>query len=188
MLREVELEGFESWQTPAAIRLLALTGCRLSEILKLRWDDVHLEAGIAELRQTKTGPRAVYFGAAALGILSALPSRGASEWVIPGRDGAGPWVNLSRPWGCIRRRAGLEDVRLHDLRHSHASVGVSLGLSLPLIGKLLGHSQPATTARYAHLAADPVREAARRVGGRIAAALEGRPTAPVVPLRDRGEA
>ena len=82
-------------------------------------------------------------------------------------------MNLQKPWGRIRKRAGLEDVRLHDLRHSFASVAASGGLSLPMIGKLLGHTQAATTARYAHLAADPLKAANEAIGQRIAAVMRG---------------
>ncbi len=89
-----------------------------------------------------------------------------------GREGAA-LVNLQKPWRRIRRRAGLEDMRLHDLRHSFASVGAAGGLSLPMIGRLLGHTQAATTQRYAHLAADPVRAANEAIGQRIAAAMKG---------------
>jgi integrase len=91
-------------------------------------------------------------------------------------------IGLTRIWFRIRRRAGLEGVRLHDLRHTYASIGAGMGLSLPMIGKLLGHTQPVTTQRYAHLAADPMHEAAERIGATIEAALAGRPKAPVVEI------
>jgi integrase len=87
-------------------------------------------------------------------------------------------VNLQKPWRAIRSRAGLDDARLHDLRHSFASVAAASGLSLPMIGTLLGHTQAATTHRYAHLAADPVRQANDRIGGRIAASLAGKAASP----------
>jgi integrase len=93
--------------------------------------------------------------------------------VICGRKAGTHLVNLQKPWRAIRARADLSDVRIHDLRHSFASVAAAGGLSLPLIGAMLGHSQPATTARYAHLAADPVRAASALVGGQIAAAMGG---------------
>ena len=93
--------------------------------------------------------------------------------VICGEKDGAHLVNLQKPWQRIRKRAGLEDVRLHDLRHSFASVAASGGLSLPMIGKLLGHTQAATTQRYAHLAADPVRAANEAIGQRIAAAMRG---------------
>jgi integrase len=93
---------------------------------------------------------------------------------------------LKRPWQAVAKRAGLEGVRLHDLRHTYASFGAGSGLGLPIIGKLLGHSQPATTARYAHLDTDPVRRAAETIGGRIAAAMEGRSRAEIVLIKSRG--
>jgi integrase len=94
-------------------------------------------------------------------------------------------VGLQRPWSRIRAAAGLEGVRLHDLRHSHAAVGAGLGLGLPIIGKLLGHTQAATTQRYAHVADDPLRQASERVGGEIAAALAGESGGEVVAIRGR---
>lgn len=186
VLREAEREQSEPWQAVAAIRLLVLTGCRMGEVLGLRWDEVDAERGLLHLSDSKTGARPVYLSAEAISVFEDLPSRRSRLWVLPGRGGQAPFVGLPKRWAAIRRRAGLEDVRIHDIRHSHASIGAGLGLSLPIIGKLLGHTQPSTTSRYAHLAADPVREAARRVGGRIAAVLDGRPDAPVVPLRDQG--
>jgi integrase len=96
-------------------------------------------------------------------------------------------VNLEKPWRRIRAAAKLDDVRLHDLRHSFASVGASGGQSLVIIGKMLGHSQPATTARYAHLADDPVRAASEAVGRYIASAMDGNTSAEVVTFaRSRG--
>jgi site-specific recombinase XerD len=93
-------------------------------------------------------------------------------------------VNLQDPWQRIRKRAGLEDVRLHDLRHTFASAGAALGSSLLVIGKLLGHVEPSTTARYAHLSADPLREASDAIGSKIAAAMRGPAKAGnVVPLK-----
>jgi len=94
-----------------------------------------------------------------------------SEWVFTGRYGRGPLVGLHRPWERIRMSAKIPDVRLHDLRHSHASAGAAVGLSLPMLGALLGHRHPATTARYAHLAAEPIRDASEQIGARIAAAM-----------------
>jgi integrase len=95
-----------------------------------------------------------------------------NPYVICGEKAGQHLVNLEKPWQRIRHVAGLDDVRLHDLRHSFASVGASSGHSLVIIGKMLGHSQPATTARYAHLADDPVKAASDMVGARIAAAME----------------
>jgi integrase len=156
----------------AAIALLLLTGARRGEILGLTWDQVELERGLLRLAESKTGPRVIHLNAAALAILERLPRVAANPHVIVGERRGAHLVNLTKPWHVLRTAARLEDVRLHDLRHTHASVGAAAGLGLPLIGALLGHTQAATTHRYAHLAADPVRAAAELVGSRIAKALE----------------
>ncbi|YBV97094.1 tyrosine-type recombinase/integrase [Phyllobacteriaceae bacterium JZ32] len=158
-----------------AIRLLILTGCRLREILDLRWSDVDLERGLLFLPDSKTGKKAVVLSSAAQEILTSLPRVG--KYVIAG-ESAGtndekPRSDIKRPWTAISKRAGLVGVRIHDLRHTFASVGAGGGLGLPVIGKLLGHSQAATTARYAHLDADPVRRAADLIAGKIRGAMEG---------------
>jgi integrase len=116
-----------------------------------------------------------------MAVLASLDRLGA--YVVPGDDPEKPRADLKRPWQAIAKRAGLEAVRLHDLRHTYASFGAGGGLGLPVIGKLLGHSQPATTARYAHLDNDPLRRASEMIGGRIAAALEGRPSAEIILLK-----
>ena len=172
-LTEAEREGTETPHAIAAIRLLMFTGARLGEILGLRWEHVDTERAMLLLPDSKTGAKAVYLSAPALETLATVPRLKDNPYVIAGgREGAA-LVNLQKPWRRIRRRAGLEDMRLHDLRHSFASVGAAGGLSLPMIGKLLGHTQAATTQRYAHLAADPVRAANEAIGQRIAAAMRG---------------
>jgi integrase len=157
----------------AAVRLLILTGARLREILHLKWHHVDLERGMLLLPDSKTGKKAIVLNAPALDILANLPRVG--EYVIAGQmAGSGddkPRSDLNRPWRAIVKRAGLISLRIHDLRHTHASVGAGLGLGLPILGKLLGHTQPSTTARYAHLDADPLRRAADRIGEHIAAAM-----------------
>ena len=167
----------------AALRLLLLTGCRLREILHLRWEHVDLERGLLFLPDSKTGKKTIVLNAPAMAVLANLNSTGPV--VVPGDDAEKPRADLKRPWQAISNRAGIEGVRLHDLRHTYASFGAGSGLGLPIIGKLLGHSQAATTARYAHLDADPVRRAAEIIGGQISAAMEGRSTAEVVPLTAR---
>ncbi len=185
VLTEAEAEGAEPLSAIAAIRLLILTGCRVQEILGLRWEQVDFERRQIHFEESKTGQKAVAFGAAALELLSDLPRHEGNPHVIPGKKEGAHFVGMPKVWQRIRTRAGLEDVRLHDLRHSFASVGAGAGLSLPIIGKLLGHTQAATTQRYAHLAADPVREAADRVSAEIAAALNGQTKSEVKPLRGR---
>jgi integrase len=166
-------EGTETMFMIAAIRLLLFTGARLGEILGLRWDYVDIERACLRLPDSKTGQKVLYLNAPALEVLAALPRVEANPYVICGKREGAHLVNLEKPWRRIRARATLDDVRLHDLRHSFASFGAAGGLSLLMIGKLLGHTQAATTERYAHLAADPVRAANEAIGERIAAAMKG---------------
>ena len=172
----------------AAIRLLLFTGCRLREILHLKWDHVDLDRGMLLLPDSKTGKKAIVLNAPALDVLANLPRVGT--YVIAGETAGTneekPRADLNRPWRAIRKRAGLNGLRIHDLRHTHASVGAGLGLGLPIIGKLLGHTQPSTTARYAHLDADPLRRASEHIGIRLAAAmgdLKPRPRGEVIPMQ-----
>ena len=168
MLDRAVADGGVSVHAVAAIRLLLLTGCRKSEILSLRWQDVDLAAGEIRLADSKTGPRAVPLSPPAVRVLEELPRLADSPWVIPGQKPGTHLTNLDGPWWIIRKRAGLEEVRIHDCRHSFASRALALGESLPVIAKLLGHSQIQTTARYAHLARDSVRASAARVAASIA--------------------
>jgi integrase len=163
----------ESVATISAIRLLILTGCRLSEVLTLKWAFVDFENARLQLPESKTGEKTVYLCAPALEVLNALGPGEPDTWVLPGLRAGTHFKSLHGPWRRIRATAGLGDVRLHDLRHSFASVGAGAGLSLPIIGRMLGHTQAATTQRYAHLAADPVRQATEQVGATIAAAMSG---------------
>jgi integrase len=155
----------------AAIRLLLFTGCRLREILHLKWTHVDFELGFLFLPDSKTGKKSVVLNAPALTVLSELPR--TSDHVIAGEDPNKPRHDLKKPWSMIVRRAELRGLRIHDLRHTHASFGVAAGFGLPIIGKLLGHTQASTTQRYAHLDNDPVRRASKHIGAVIAAALAG---------------
>lgn len=155
----------------AAIALLIFTGARVSEILGLTWARVELDRGLLRLAESKTGPRVIHLSAGAQAILERLPHVDGNPHVIVGGRVGAALVNIAKPWDVIRRAAQLDGVRLHDLRHTHASVGAAAGLGLPVIGALLGHTQASTTQRYAHLAADPVRQAAELVGQKIAAAM-----------------
>ncbi len=168
VLKEIELDGSETAAAVAAFRLLMLTGCRLSEIQKLRWEHVDLDKGELRLPESKTGAKVVHLGDAAIAVLRGIDQGNGNPWVIAGRKPESHLTDLQHPWRRIRARAGLEDVRIHDLRHSFASGGLLVGEGLPMIGKLLGHTQVQTTARYAHLANDPVKSAANRIAGRIA--------------------
>ena len=138
VLDEAGSGGGVSPHAVAAVRLL-LTGCRKSEVLTLRWEDVDLEAGELRLRDSKTGARPVPLSPAAAAVLSNLPRLPGNPWVITGRKPGARMVNLLTPWRVLRARAGLDDVRIHDLRHSYASRALALGESLPMIGRLLGH-------------------------------------------------
>ena len=167
-LKEIEADGSETPSAIAAVRLLMLTGCRLSEIQKLRWEHVDLEAGELRLPDTKTGAKVVYLGYPAIAVLRGINRQDGNPWAVAGRKPGSHLTDLQHPWRRIRARAGLDDVRIHDLRHSFASGGLLVGEGLPMIGKLLGHTQVQTTARYAHLANDPVKSAANRIASRIA--------------------
>jgi integrase len=153
----------------AALRLLIFTGARLREILHLQWDHVDLQRGLLLLPTSKTGKKTIVLSDIALAIIIALPRVG--RFVIAGNDNDKPRSDLQRPWSLVSKRADLSGVRLHDLRHSFASVGVGSGMGLPIIGKLLGHANAATTERYAHLAADPLRRASDAISGAIAKAM-----------------
>ncbi len=155
----------------AAFRLLLLTGCRLSEIQFLRWEYVRDDC--IELPDAKTGGRVVPLGPEARAVLANLPREEDNPWVIRGRLPGSHLTDLQRPWRRIRARAKLEDVRIHDLRHSYASRALALGETLTMIGKLLGHTQVQTTARYAHLARDSLQNAASRITGSIGNNLLG---------------
>jgi integrase len=166
----------------AAIRLLIFTGARLREILHAQWKNVDFERGIMHLQDSKTGRKPIYLSAAALEILVKLPRIEGNCYVIPGAKDGAPRVDLKRPWASITKAAGLDALRIHDLRHSFASIGVRASMGLPIIGRLLGHSQPQTTARYSHLHADPLRRAANTIGSQISAAMAGGQTAEIVTI------
>ncbi len=175
--------------TAAAVKLLVFTGARLNEVLSLRWDWIDFDRGEARLPDSKTGAKTLHLPPPALSVLAELPRLDGNPHVIVGHKTGAAMVNLEKPWRAIRATAGLDDVRLHDLRHAFASVAASSGMGLPIIGKMLGHTQAATTHRYAHLASDPVKAAAAAVAGKIAAAMGsgsrdvGADGATVTPLR-----
>jgi len=155
----------------AAIKLLVFTGARLGEVLGLQWQWIDFERGEARLPDSKTGAKTVHLPPPALAVLADLPKIEGNPHVIVGGVQGAALVNLGKSWRAIRSEAGLDDVRLHDLRHAFASVAAASGMGLPIIGKMLGHTQPTTTNRYAHLASDPVKAAAAAVAGKIAAAM-----------------
>jgi integrase len=170
-LRDFEVNG----ANPAAIaiiRLLAFTGARKSEIVGLQWKEVDFTHNCLRLGNSKTGPKVVQLGAPAAKVLASLPHDRHAIWVFPARSGPGHFQGLEKVWRLLRIAAGLPNLRLHDLRHSFASTGLAVGDALAVIGALLGHADVKTTARYAHLADDPVRIAANRISGAIAAAMD----------------
>ncbi len=176
-------DGEKNGENPfaiAVIKLLIFTGARKNEIQGLHWDEVDFQSGYLRLADSKTGQKAIPLNAGALEILSNLVKQEASEYVFPSFGGSTHYVGTPRVWTKIRAAAGLDDVRLHDLRHSFASIAVSGGASLPIIGALLGHSDSSTTQRYAHLQDDPLKAASDAVGSKIAAALSGGGNAVVV--------
>lgn len=166
-LNHAERTGLASIYAVNAIRLLSLTGARLREITNLKWEYVNFERGTLELPDSKTGRKTIYLNGAAKDVLSQIIRQHNNPFVICGVLPGNPLVNLQKPWTRIRSIANLEDVRIHDLRHTFASVAAMDGMSLPMIGALLGHSQPQTTARYAHLAADPLKAASEMVGNAL---------------------
>lgn len=172
-LGKVLREADEEPEAANCIRLLLLTGCRLGEIQTLKWDYVDLEAGVLRLPDSKTGAKLVPIGLAAIEALKSIPKVKNNPYVITGRVEGQHLTDMQKPWRRLRKRAELDGLRIHDLRHSFASDALQLGQDLTMIGKLLGHTQVQTTARYAHLKTDPIRLAANNVSEAIATALSG---------------
>jgi integrase len=151
----------------SAIRLLMHTGCRHSEILGLKWSYIDFENKCFRLPDSKTGAKTVYFSDFVFEYLKNMNRKLNNDYVIAGEVEGQPLINLQKPWNRIRKKAGLADVRIHDLRHSFASMAAASGMSLPIIGAMLGHSQPKTTAQYVHLIGAPMREATNIVSNNI---------------------
>lgn len=173
-----ERDATEPWQAIAAIRLLIFTGCRKSEILAMEWPWVDTERGILSIpdEASKTADKVVYLFPPALAVLEALPRAKGARHVLPSeRRDDQHFIGLFHVWRRLAKAAGLAGVRLHDLRHTFASIGAGQGAGLPIIGALLGHRESRTTERYAHLAADPVRQVGARIAGALAGAMNGRP-------------
>ena len=153
------------------IRLLLLTGCRKSEIVTMRWQDV--DADTLNLTDAKAGPRQVYLNAPARAILERQP-RSNSPWVFPSPlDPARPQCSDLPLWYAVRGDARIEYVRIHDLRHTYASHAVLQGVPLPVVSRLLGHKNPGMTLLYAHVGDRETEAAAERIGTAIARALGG---------------
>ena len=157
------------------IRLLLLTGCRTGEILKLRWREVGGDT--LELEDSKTGPRQVLLSPEARAIIERQP-RSGSPWVFPSPvNPARTRFDLSL-WKKVRKLAGIEDVRRHDLRHTFASQAAMQGIPLPVVARLLGHAQVQMTLRYAHVSDRDVEAAAERIGGVMAGVMNKSPARP----------
>ena len=169
VLDEAEADGSVMPSAVAAMRLLLLTGCRKNEIVTLRWDDIDRTAGELRLRDSKTGARRVPLTPPVEAVLAGIARIEGTPWVIAGQKPGAHLSNLDEAWQRIRVRAKLDDVRIHDCRHSYASRALALGEGLPMIGKLLGHRKVTTTARYAHLARETEKASAAKVGGSFGA-------------------
>jgi integrase len=164
----METEGIELHPAIAAVRLLILAGCRLNEITTLKWSYLDAAAQAFRLPDSKTGAKVVQLGQPALEVLMTIERVEMNPWLIVGMKSGTRLTDLQPFWKRVRARAGLKDARIHDLRHTFASTAVASGQGLPMIGKLLGHTQVQTTARYTHLATDPVRLAVNSVSNQLA--------------------
>jgi len=161
----------EPWQAVAAVRLLLLTGMRKSEVLTMRWADVDVGRGILNLKDAKGGDRPVWLNAPALAVLDELPRLKDNPWVLPGRRPSRSFSGLQVIWSRLREGAGLDDVRLHDLRHSVGAEGRMAGLPLGILQGVLGHKESRTTERYAHIGQSPIQAGAETIGKRISEAM-----------------
>ena len=176
-MEQLQSEGKITGNVVAAIQLLLLTGARLNEVLTAKWEWVDFDKGIIALPDSKTGKKPLFLSAASLAILKRLLANRIdpeNPFILPGRHRKKPLNNLSKPWYLILKTAGIPGVRLHDLRHTAASVAVGQGASLALIGRLLGHSQTQTTHRYAHVDIDPAIGVANAIGDAISGAIRAR--------------
>ncbi len=163
--------GVESQYAIAALRLLVLTGCRKSEILKLKHSYIDRYHRCLRLPDSKTGAKIVHLGGPAMRIIAMVPTVGGNPYLLPGKKDGTHVTDLQAVWVRIRKTAGLEDVRIHDLRHSFASIGAATGDSMLIIGALLGHRSAKTTERYTHLSDHPLKSAAERISDEIARCL-----------------
>jgi integrase len=170
-ITEAAEEGVIGPWAAAGLRLCLLTGARQGELLATEWRHVHWDLRMIRLPDSKTNePRNIYLSNAAIEVLQSIPR--LKPYVIAGAKPGEALKNLSRSWIVARAKRGLNDVRLHDLRHSFASLALRQGISLKMIGTLLGHKRESTTARYAHLAHDAAAAINDNIGQALAAAIE----------------
>ncbi len=141
--------------------------CRKGEIEGLEWAEVDFERGFIAFSKSKTGAKIIPVSKAALDIIDNVPRLYSSKFVFASSRTDGHYVGTPKVWSKVRKEAKIEDVRLHDLRHNFASIAASNGLSLPIIGALLGHTQPSTTARYAHLTESSLQQAAEMISSNL---------------------
>lgn len=172
VLIDGEADGSIDINVIRALRLLIFTGCRVNEILTVQWKFLDPANKRLILPDSKTGRKIIYLSNAAIDVFRSIPFNPDNTYVLPGRYGRGHMGRMGHQWLEIRQRAGIPDVRMHDLRHSFASVAAGIGESLPMIGNLLGHTQAQTTARYAHLASQPLIAAADRIGRELAHSMK----------------
>jgi integrase len=185
-IRTLEIDASLAPQVAALFRCLLLTGMRRDELRTMEWNRVDLNRRVFRLGEahSKVGARDLPIPAPVLQILNDLPRLANNRFVFPGNKVGAPVVNLAKPWRRVLEVAGIPPTRLHDLRHTAASIGVASGASLALIGGVLGHANAQTTQRYAHLSDDPVRQTAETIAERASRALEGiEEHAVVMPLK-----
>lgn len=181
-IRVCEADGrLTVWQA-GLMRALLLTGLRRDELRSLPWRCVNFDRAVLILEDPKIEPREFPMSAPLLELFSALRVVEGNPYVFPGKIAGQPIINLAKPWKRVLVEAGIDPTRVHDLRHTAASIAVASGASLPLIGGVLGHKSPQTTARYAHLADDPVRQTSETIAQHVIGVI-GQEKATVVPLR-----
>jgi len=185
-MAEVESRGITPFQA-GLFRLLALTGARLNEIAACEWDWIDRERRVIRLPDSKTGQKTVWLSSAALAEIERLWSlRTQGRFLIEGDKPGARLVNAHKAWDRVRRRAGLQDVKIHTLRHNFASAGVMGSIGLPLVGAALGHRDSRTTSRYSHLADSPVAEAVELISGKIVEAARNG-GAKILPIEKKAE-
>ena len=185
----LERQGATPPYVGAIIRLLIFTGARSGEIMALEWDMLDIDKGVAYLPDSKTGHKTLQLTLPAVEVLKNIPRDNVSKWVFPASTKSGHVTNIHSCWKSLLKQAGLQDTwRLHDLRHSFASMMVNSGSSLPMVSKILGHSNIATTERYAHIEVNPARQAAEQAAIKIAEAMSKNPQrAEIIPLNKFGK-